>query len=389
MIFFISDIEQEQPGGALFVQTMCTANISNCHFSGNQAADDGGAIFIKIASNLIVSNSWFEQNNAQDSGGSIAVVNSSVFISFSHFLSESVSRGLGGSICLLDAGHINVKHSEFKNCSANKGGSLSIMLASKMHIEYSSIEDSISNTSAGALYIYLSGKVIGTYLSLVNCKSKTGGGIHVEHLSSVFMNHTSINGSSAISSHGGGICSTDSEIELHHCSISENRAAGQGGGLYLENGNIFMDYVSFYMNIAVSFGGGLSTVSSYHVTIHNSRGVNNSADQSGGFMYLNRSTLVCKHLKVDNNIPFSSSIITITNSHANINFLHFVSDHSFCPIVARSRSYLEIQGFHGANNTSIMIPRNETMALVGHVCKDNNSIVTGIKKPGTNFSTIN
>ena len=65
---------------------MCTANISNCHFSGNQAADDGGAIFIKIASNLIVSNSWFEENNAHDSGGSIAVVDSSVFISCSHFL---------------------------------------------------------------------------------------------------------------------------------------------------------------------------------------------------------------------------------------------------------------------------------------------------------------
>ena len=387
MIYFISDIEQEQPGGALFVQTMCTANISNCHFSGNQAADDGGAIFIKIASNLIVSNSWFEENNAHDSGGSIAVVDSSVFISFSHFLSESVSHGFGGSICLLDSGVINIKHSEFQKCSANKGGSLSIMLASKMHIEHSSIEDSISNTSAGALYIYQSGKVNGTHLSLVNCQSKTGGGIHVEHLSSLFMNHSSINGSSAISGHGGGICSTDSEIELHHCSISENRAASQGGGLYLENGNIFMDYVSFYMNIAVSFGGGLSTVSSYHVTIHNSRGVNNSAEQSGGFMYLNRSTLVCKHLKVDNNISFSSSVITITNSHANINFLHFVSDHSFCPIAARSRSYLEIQGFHGANNTTIMIPRNENMTLVGHVCKDDNSNVTGINKPGTDFPT--
>ena len=188
--------------------------LPNCHFSGNQAADDGGAIFIKIASNLIVSNSWFEENNAQDSGGSIAVVDSRVSISFSHFLLESVSYGLGGSICLLDSGDINIKHSKFKTCRANKGGSLSIMLASRMHIEHSSIEDSISNTSAGALYIYLSGKVIGTYLSLVNCQSKTGGGIHVDHLSSLFMSHSSINGSSAISGHGGGICSTDSEIEL-------------------------------------------------------------------------------------------------------------------------------------------------------------------------------
>ena len=366
---------------------MCTANISNCHFSGNQAADDGGAIFIKIASNLIVSNSWFEENNAHDSGGSIAVVDSSVFISCSHFLSESVSHGLGGSICLLDSGHINIKHSKFKNCSAYKGGSLSIMLASIMHIEHSTIEDSVSNTSAGALYIYQSGKVNGTYLSVVNCQSKTGGGICVEHLSSLFMNHGSINGSSAISGHGGGICSTDSEIKLHYCSISENIATGQGGGLYLENGNIFMDYVSFYMNIAVSYGGSLSTVSSYHVIIHNSRGVNNYAEQSGGFIYLNRSTLECKHLQVDNNITFSTSIITIINSHANINFLHFVSNHSFCPIAARSKSYLKIEGFHGANNTSIMIPGNETMALVGHVCKDNNSNVIGINKPGTDFPT--
>ena len=201
------------------------------------------------------------------------------------------------------------------------------------------------------------------------------------------MNQSSINGSSAIS--GGGISSVDSKIELHNCSISENRGSGQGGGLYLEGGNIFMDYVSFYMNSAVTYGGGLSTISSCHIAIHNSKGVNNYAEESGGFMYLNRSELECKHLQVDDNITFSSGIITIINSHAKVNFLHFVSDHSFCPIAARNRSFLEIQGFHGANNTSVMVPRNETMALVGHVCKDSNSNVTGINKPGINCSTNN
>ena len=373
-------MEQEQRGGALFVQTVCNVNITNCHFSSNQAADDGGAIFIKIASNLIVSNSSFEENNAQDSGGSIAVIDSSVSIRSSQFLSESVSYGFGGSICLLNTGDIDIEHSQFTKCNAKKGGTFSVMLASKMYIEDSSIVNSISNTSGGALYIYQSGKVLGRYLSLVNCKSLTGGGIHVEHSSSLYMNRSLINGSSAGSGNGGGISSVDSEIKLHNCSISENTGSGQGGALYVEGGNIFMDYVSFYMNSAVSYGGALSTLSS-NIAIHNSKGVNNYAEKPGGFMYLNRSTLVCKHLQVDDISTNSSGIITMTNSHANINSLQFVSDHNFCPIAARVRTYLEIQGYYGTNN--ILAPRNETM--VGHVCTDNDSSIIGNAILGTNF----
>ena len=93
---FILDIELEEHGGAILVQTASDANITNCHFSDNQATDDGGAIYVKIASNLIVSNSWFQRNTAEDSGGSIALLDSHAFIRLSHFLFESVSHGFWG-----------------------------------------------------------------------------------------------------------------------------------------------------------------------------------------------------------------------------------------------------------------------------------------------------
>ena len=37
----LSDVQLEQHGGALFIQTLSIANITDCHFIDNEVADDG------------------------------------------------------------------------------------------------------------------------------------------------------------------------------------------------------------------------------------------------------------------------------------------------------------------------------------------------------------
>ena len=345
------------------MQTASEANITNCHFSDNQPTDDGGAIYVKISSTLSVSNFWFERNTAQDSGGSVAVLDSHVFITLSHFLSESVSHAFGGSICLLDSSDIHIKYSQFINCTASTGGTFSLILGSNMHIKHSSIVNSNSNTSGGAVYIYSHSTLKGTNLSIVDCKSQNGGSIHTEESSSLFLRDSVINSSLAFSQNGGGISSVHSKIELHHCTISRNRASGHGGGLYLEGGEITKDNVSFDMNFAVLNGGGLFAKFS-QIAIHNSEGENNYAEQSGGLIFLKRSTLVCQHVHVYDNMAFSGSIIAIMNSNAEVNFFYYIYNQSFCPIVAGRGSFLKVHRLYGTYNTSEVLPQNETITSV-------------------------
>ena len=307
-----------------------------------------------------MSNSWFQRNTAEDSGGSIALLDSRAFIRLSHFLFESVSHGFGGSICLLDASDIYIEYSQFLNCTAHIGGTFSLMIGSNMHIKHSSIMNSISNTSAGAAYIHSHSVLNGTKLSIVDCESQNGGGIHAEESSTLLLSDSLINGSLAVSGHGGGISSIHTKIELHHCSISRNRAAGHGGGLYIEGSEITMDNVSFYMNFAVSNGGGLFSKYS-QIAIHNSEGEDNFAEQSGGLMFLERSRLVCQYVHVYDNMAFSGSIIAIMNSHAEVNFLYYGYNQSFCPIVAGRGSFLKLHGLYGTYNTSVISPQNETI----------------------------
>ena len=268
-----------------------------------------------------------------------------------------------------------------------------------MHIKNSSIVNSISNTSAGAAYIHSHSVLKGTNLSIVDCRSQNGGGIHAEESSSLFLSDSLINSSLALSGHGEGISSIHSKVELHDCSISRNRGSDNGGGLYLEGGEITMDNVIFYMNFAVSNGGGLFAKFS-HIAIHNSKAENNYAEQSGGLMFLERAELVCQHVHVYDTMAFSGSIIAIMNSRAEVNFLYYGYNQSFCPIVAGGGSFLKVHGLYGTYNTSEILsqnetitsmtsPQNETINLEGHVCRDNKSEVKGTPLTGKGIQCLN
>ena len=379
----------EQHGGALFIQTYCTATIINCYFFDNHAADDGGAIYIKISSRLNVSNSCFERNNAEDSGGSLAIEDSTVVISFSLFQYESVISSYGGSICALDAGYITIIHTQFINCTANIGGALSVMLGSNLDIQHSSIMYCVSNVTAGALYVYCGGKVKSSNVSFHNCEAQSGGAILVDHLSSLFLNHSLINSSFALSGDGGGIFCRDSNIELHDCIISKNIGFGQGGGIYEEKCRTSINNISFDMNAANVYGGGLFSVSSI-VSIHNSKAQNNYALNLGRLMFLKGSTLICQHFQLIDNMTSSGNIIAIIDSHADMKYLHLIHDAAFCPLVVSSKSHFNIEGYYGTNNTNGITSQNETIVLKGHrhLCTDISSQVGENSIQGTHVYEI-
>ena len=325
-----------------------------------------------------MSNSCFKRNNAQDSGGSLAVEDSTVVISFNIFQYESVISSYGGSICALDAGYITIIHTQFINCTTNIGGALSVMLGSNIHIQHSTIMNSVSNVTAGALYVYCGGKVQGNNVSFNNCEAQSGGAIVVDHSSFLGLDHSLISSNLAILGHGGGIFCRESKIDLHYSNISENRCFGQGGGIYEQKCRTSANYVLFDMNTANVYGGGLSTASS-HISIHNSQAQNNYALNLGRFMFLKRSTLICQHFQLNDNMTSSGNIIAIINSHATIKYLHLLHDAAFCPLVVSTNSNCSIEGYYGPNNTNAITSQNESIVLKEHrhLCTHISSQVKG------------
>ena len=365
------------------MQNYGIVNISRCHFIDNEAADDGGAIYVKTRVHMDVYNSQFNGNMAEDSGGSLLVDDSYASIDFSKFESEYVSHGYGGVICAIYFAETKIQNSQFINCTANIGGTLSVMFASTLSIQYSSVIDSVSNTSAGAIYIYSQSQVNSRNVSLLSSKSELGGGILSDEFSSLFWKYGLIHDNMA-HSHGGGIFCKESTMKLSFTRISWNKAGGSGGGLYQQSCQTKVNSLLIRMNTGFSNGGGISVVFG-QIRIHNSQAEGNNAGKMGGLIAVTRSMLFCQHLKAIGNIAPSGSIFAIINSYAMINFLHHINDDSYCPIVGLNSSTLIIQHFFGTCKAKVARPQTNSSELV---CRDNTSIITGANNTGTLFEFV-
>ena len=117
----------ERDGGALYLQTYCSANFTRCHFTDNQAQDDGGAMFVDRHSFLLLSRCEFGNNRAADSGGAFVIQGSDAQVNDSSFDSNYVRYGYGGSICTLQSDTTTVSGSTFSNGSSGIGGAISIL----------------------------------------------------------------------------------------------------------------------------------------------------------------------------------------------------------------------------------------------------------------------
>ena len=269
----------------MYVHTHSSANITDCMFHSNEAADDGGAIHIEIGKEIIVSHSYFIKNVADDSGASIVIETCNASIVSCIFQSESVSVGLGGSLCILDGSSVTVTNSQFANCEAHTGGSISVINQSNLKIEYTIILESLGNESAGALHVGYRSSLTAVGLSIQNSKSKFGGGIY---------------------------CTEGDYITASNSDLSSNMAfSSHGGGLYLSDCKAILDGILFCGNIAEKEGGAIFAQSA-SMKLNDIRRVGNLAQDIGGFMFLTvHSDLHSNNLELIDNFGQSGNSIAV------------------------------------------------------------------------------
>ena len=323
---------------------------------------------MKSRSQVQVSESVFEQNKAEDSGGSIVVYTSTINIKFCSFEDESVTFGYGGSICTLDIGNVSIHNSSFNRCKANIGGTISLTSESVINIEDTTISESISNTTAGAVYVNHKSIMKGSNLSVINSSSSYGGGITCKG-SEMYLTEGKVKDNQAFLSHGGGIFMEHCKAIIDKFTISDNSALQQGGGLYSK-------FTS--------------------VEIHNTKGTMNTCEEMGGFfMATEKSKITAQHLDFDENHANTGSNIALkNNSVATIKHLHIyrTSNQTICPMIVQRSSHMTLTCLYHSNST-LDVDNSEhdsrSMFPDAHVCNDTTSTVKGMVMSGKPCININ
>ena len=234
--------------------------IKNSNFTNNHAYD-GGAIHVGSDSGQTnITNATFTKNGAYHDGGAINLIASGVRLNDTRFYNNTATNN-GGAVYVGGEGTTNVVVDSLfdKNEAGNHGGAID-WIAEKGEIKYINFTRNSAN-DGGALY--LNGRSSGSELSHLifeeNIAVKNGGAIDC-NATLVNLTHTRFTSNTA--EFGAALC----------------REAGATGGFGVNN--------TFDKNHATKSGAALAWLGVANIHINNYTFTNNTADYSGGAIYV-------------------------------------------------------------------------------------------------------
>lgn len=324
-------------GGAISVR-FTSATIADSSFEANSATVSGGAVFHSFNGELVISGSSFDSNtvtgpnNAFNGGGAIdnAGSSSQLTVINSHFINNSAPRA--GALNNYNASDAQIINSTFIGNDASFGGAIrnegsgatvniqSSTIAQNTAFQAAGIMNGGSQTGIANVFdttitgniatsdgggILSTGNLLVENSSLITNSAGEGGGIFVGSATNqvVTVRSSLIQGNSA-GFNGGGLYFTENPstfpntLTLTDSSFDKNDA-DEGGGVYAEVVDVSVSGSTFSNNLAsnVGFGGGGGihvrsfVVTGSSVDISNSTFSGNHANQDGGGIYLNGSTI--------------------------------------------------------------------------------------------------
>ena len=261
-------------GGVITAFTHCTINITLSEFHSNKviyldSPANGGVLDLYKQSTATINRSLFHNNSADSGGGVVSVYNSDLTVHDSEFW-ENRARQFGGVITVTN-GNVILDGSQFNENSAYQGGVLAAYMECSVTI-HDSVFDSneaksdVAQSNGGVLSI--------AYASKLNITRS-----HFKHNTAV---------------HGGVVISSKVEVTIDNCSFMENHA--HYGGVI----QVYQSIVTFHGmcnltdNTAV-IGGAIYADGDSTLNVHNELTIMyNTANDSGGGVYLYRSKLNCQ-----------------------------------------------------------------------------------------------
>ena len=161
----------------------------------------------------------------------------------------------------------------------------------------------------------------------------------------------------AFNTNGGGLYKPGSGIlDLSNMIFSNNSADDSGGGLFVSSGNLTLDSVTFDQNTASSRGGGFAMTSG-NLTVTNASFEGNFADLGGGLYVTGNSQLA--NVSFKNNTAASNGGGLYTNGNGNLTDVTFSGNHTTEGMGGAIASYmgtLAVTEGTFSNNNAIVNP---------------------------------
>ena len=299
--YVFEDNIADQSGGAIYAAVGSdNFTINHCDFKGNNitgtASGDGGAISI-ASDNATIKNSNFTNNHAFD-GGAIYV--GSTTKGHTNITNVTFSKNgayKDGGAVNIEASGVNLNDTRFYNNTAlNNGGAVYVGgIGTSNVIYYSRFADNEANGHGGAIDWRASAGVM-FHSNFIRNTAEYGGAIYLNGVSSgskisevYFAQNTALK-------NGGAIDCNATLMNLTNTLFVSNTAGEYGAALCRESGATggFGGNNTFDKNHAGISGAALAWLDVDDIKINNYTFTNNTADYSGGAIYVSEGSDNCK-----------------------------------------------------------------------------------------------
>ncbi|MEE4637659.1 MAG: choice-of-anchor Q domain-containing protein, partial [Wenzhouxiangella sp.] len=307
-------------GGALFMDgaglIMSGTELSNNATSG--ANSHGGALYLRNAT-LTVSGGIFDSNGvsgAGANGGAISTVGAEVNLSGGcQLIGNSTLQGNGwGGAMRIGTGNLEI---DTCSISSNRthgedahGGAIYVITGNATIVNSDIVGNETNGAGAQGGGIRVRDGNLTVQDSLVQTNSTAGagargGGIYHRNGQSRLTRVEVISNTTAgLDAHGAGVYLLESDLELEHGRIANNRIDGSavGAGMGLFTGNFVIEGVTFSANIGTGSGGAIHVADGPLRIINSTISANAVSTGTGSAVFGNRSDVELLHVTVADNI---------------------------------------------------------------------------------------
>ena len=295
------DNTAETSGGAIFINKGSNNDIiENCTFEGNHLTNlteghNGGAIDCR-GENLTIDYVDFTNNGAYTGGAVYMASDSKNIRIFDSNFTSNYAMGDGGALGL-KAESLVINNTIFKsNTAVRHGGALYAGgNGTNNTIRYTTFEDNRAGDHGGAID-WLASAAVFEYINFIKNTAEYGGGIYLNGVSSNSRLNSVYFRENSATKNGGAIDCNASMMGLNN-TIFESNHAGEYGAALCREANAtggFGGNNSFIKNHAEIAGAALAWLSVDGININNYKFINNTADLSGGAIYVRGDSPNCK-----------------------------------------------------------------------------------------------
>ncbi|KAK3257911.1 hypothetical protein CYMTET_33017, partial [Cymbomonas tetramitiformis] len=261
---------------------------NDCHSDA-----EGGAIFINAVP-AYISDSAFVNCSARK-GGSLSVAASNVTIVNTHASRSSATAGNGGTMYCLNA-QIDIAGCRMSDSSASDAGGVLSSIISSIRVSDSVLERSTA-AQGGALHTLQMKQVDNCNLQLAgvllqgNSASEDGGVMHLSSTYTVVERSTFNNNTAGASSLGGAVYAcAGSSLTWNSCRLESN-TAGLGGAAVIDASEWFLLSSAVINNRGIVSAGGIAVMEGAAVNITECVLQENHAAVQGGALWFIEGTV--------------------------------------------------------------------------------------------------